>query len=160
MIADIGTRKGAKLENVSENSVWIKGLDWMHKDKSEFPVSTVNEIKLCTSEKSIYNEEILKNDYTDLSFSNQDTCNFAKSKNMSKHLEERYKFCNYLIDPNRFRLKKVINVLALVFLYISNLRFIVKQKNLATASISEIPVVSSQNEKKTEKYLVTEGRRH
>ena len=160
MIADIGTRKGAKLEDVSENSVWIKGLDWMHKDKSEFPVSTVNEIKLCMSEKSIYNEEILKNDYTELSFSNQDTCNFAKSKNMSKHLEERYKFCNYLIDPNRFRLKKVINVLALVFLYISNLRFIVKQKNLATASISEIPVVSSQNEKKTEKYLVTEGRRH
>ena len=29
MVADIGTRKGVKISEVTENSAWIKGLSWM-----------------------------------------------------------------------------------------------------------------------------------
>ena len=34
-------------------------------------------------------------------------------------ISERYKFSNYLIDPNRFRLRKVVRIVALVFLFIN-----------------------------------------
>ena len=32
MIADLGTRKGTKIEEVYEDSEWIKGYQWMKKD--------------------------------------------------------------------------------------------------------------------------------
>ena len=50
MIADMGTRKGPKISDVLGNSVWINVLKWMQKDKSEFPISTVDEINLSRSE--------------------------------------------------------------------------------------------------------------
>ena len=50
------------------------------------------------------------------------TCNFAKSENVKMVMEERYKFCNYIIDPNRFRLRKVVNMLALVLLFMKILK--------------------------------------
>ena len=37
-----------------------------------------------------------------------------KSKVDTKIVAERYKFADYIIDPNRFRLQKVVRVLALV----------------------------------------------
>ena len=46
MIADLGTRKGASLSDVDSKSIWINGVDWMKKDKSQFPVVTVQEVKL------------------------------------------------------------------------------------------------------------------
>ncbi|XP_066927641.1 uncharacterized protein [Clytia hemisphaerica] len=39
MIADIGTRKGATLKDVSRTSTWINGFDWMHLDHSQFPIN-------------------------------------------------------------------------------------------------------------------------
>ena len=29
MIADLGTRKGAKMVDISEGSTWVNGLPWM-----------------------------------------------------------------------------------------------------------------------------------
>ena len=49
MKADIGPRKGASLKDVNNNSTWINGFDWMKKDKSGFPMFTVEEIKLNSS---------------------------------------------------------------------------------------------------------------
>ena len=37
MIADIGTRRGAALEDISAESVWINGYPWMKLDVKEFP---------------------------------------------------------------------------------------------------------------------------
>ena len=51
MVADLGTRKGATVQQVSPGSPWIEGLPWMRKDSSEFPLSTVEDIKLSASEK-------------------------------------------------------------------------------------------------------------
>ena len=101
IIADIGTRKGAKLADVSDDSVWINGQDWMRKDISEFPVSTVDEIKLSQRETCQHDQEILKSNCRDLGFNSQITCNFASSKEKLEILKDRYKFCDYIIDPNR-----------------------------------------------------------
>ena len=42
MVADIGTRKGVKISEVTENSARIKGLNWMSEAKENFPVLTVD----------------------------------------------------------------------------------------------------------------------
>ena len=59
MIADIGTRKGASLKDVDNDSTWINGFGWMRKDKSQFPVLTVDEIKLDPSRVKDLTEEYL-----------------------------------------------------------------------------------------------------
>ena len=58
MVADIGTRKGAKVSDVLD-SAWINGLDWMRAQEKGFPVIiTVDEIKLDkTGLKSLRKEQ-------------------------------------------------------------------------------------------------------
>ena len=46
MVADLGTRKGAKISDVMEDRDWIKGLKWMSKPEEEFPIFTVEQINL------------------------------------------------------------------------------------------------------------------
>ena len=41
MIADIGTRRGAKIEQISPESKWVRGLPWMCGNPSNFPFSSV-----------------------------------------------------------------------------------------------------------------------
>ena len=43
-------------------------------------------------------------------------------KSVTEELGKRYKFSNYLIDPNKFRLRKVLRTLALVMLFIRNVK--------------------------------------
>ena len=44
MTADIGTRKGVKIKDISENSSWINGQNGAKYDN--FPIKSVKEIKL------------------------------------------------------------------------------------------------------------------
>ena len=46
MMPDIGTRRGAKISDVNENSPWICGLEWTKYDKEKFPVKSFREIRL------------------------------------------------------------------------------------------------------------------
>ena len=67
MIADLGTKKGARIEDIKDDSVWINGYDWMRMESSEFPVKTVEQIKLdCKELKSAYDEAIYKQSFEDL----------------------------------------------------------------------------------------------
>ncbi len=46
-------------------------------------------------------------------------------------VSERYQFCNYLVDPNKFRLRKVIRIVALIMRFIRNSRnAVMRKKNL------------------------------
>ena len=45
-IADLGTRKGARIEGLSEDSPWINGYPWMRLDEKDFPSKTVVDTKL------------------------------------------------------------------------------------------------------------------
>ena len=47
-------------------------------------------------------------------------------KSVTEELGKRYKFSNYLIDPNKFRLRKVLRTLASVMLFIRNVKKSVK----------------------------------
>ena len=50
MIADLGTRKGATIEDVGPNSKWINGYPWMSGEEKDFPLKTVDEIILSSAE--------------------------------------------------------------------------------------------------------------
>ena len=44
------------------------------------------------------------------------------SKTITKHLEARYEFSKYILDPNKFRFPKVVRVLTLVMLFFEKFR--------------------------------------
>jgi hypothetical protein len=46
MAADIGTRQGANLDDIGQDSTWRNGYPWMKLDLSKFPISTPGAIKL------------------------------------------------------------------------------------------------------------------
>ena len=110
MTADIGTRKGASLNDVDSNSLWINGFDWMSKDRTEFPVFTVDVIKLEPTKVNDLKNEYLKGDSKDFIWTNvlrnrlRAVSNYAK--NVFDELKERSTFSNYEIDPNKFRFRK------------------------------------------------------
>ena len=67
MIADLGTRKGTKIADISDDSYWINGLRWMSRDKSSFPVQSVTEIKLNKSDiEAIQGESFITNCMSDM----------------------------------------------------------------------------------------------
>lgn len=46
MLADITTRKGATLEDINQDSVWINGADWIKQDEKNVRLQTVSHIVL------------------------------------------------------------------------------------------------------------------
>ena len=119
MIADLGTRKGARIEDVGPNSPWIQGLPWMREEESEFPIKTIADIVLSGKEKSeISKESVLEE--IDLAESEE---NFTfLTKFVPNVVGERYKFSKYVINPNKHRFRTVVRILGLVFLFIKNVR--------------------------------------
>ena len=59
---------------------------------------------------------------------------YMSKKIDTQKLKETYEFLKYIIDPNKFRLRKVIRILALVMLFIRNLRKSVRTTETATSS--------------------------
>ena len=106
MIVDIGTRKGAKM-SVRSDSNWICGLTWMEGGECDFPIKTLKEIVLDNNEVGDLNKESIIIENWGL------TC-----KIVSDEYKNRYDFSQYLIDPNRFRFKNVVRVMALVYLFV------------------------------------------
>ena len=117
MIADLGTRKGATIDEVGPDSPWINGFEWMRGEKSLFPVMTASEIILSAKMK----QEALKECVPAESLLEHDLFQFYP--NYVPHtVKDYYKFSKYVIDPNRFRFKSVVRVLSLVLLFIKNIR--------------------------------------
>ena len=50
MMADIGTRRGATLEDVQPNSPWFNGLPWMKLPISDFPTQSAQDLRLSSAE--------------------------------------------------------------------------------------------------------------
>ena len=57
MIADIGTRKGAKSNDVTQNSAWISGMSWMRDNENNFPVKTAEEATLNNKDMNAVEQE-------------------------------------------------------------------------------------------------------
>ena len=138
MIADLGTRPGAKLNDVDQESEWINGLPWMHWHESEFPASTIEEIRLTAMEI----EEAKKENHIDLINSTSFT-----SQLVPDDVRSRYQFSKYLVDPNRYSYHTVVRVLAYVMKFIRVLKEKRKvkrklQNEINQNSIYQVPFLS------------------
>ena len=93
--ADIGTRSGATLADVSPDSIWQKGYDWMCKDSSEFPIQTYQSIKQTCIDASNKTSELI----TKVIKSTPESAHLSR---VQDNIKSRYQFSKYLIDPNKF----------------------------------------------------------
>ena len=59
MIADIGTRKGAKIKDIKQDSEWINGKPWMSMEECGFPLKTVQDISLSQGEANEIEKETI-----------------------------------------------------------------------------------------------------
>ena len=168
-IADMGTRRGSTIADVSSDSQWINGFDWMHGPRDQFPVFSVEEIKFQQTDVEAIRKESLRPEIVDVLFSHTqehplsylvDSSYAVIRKVDSKVLSERYKFADYVIDPNRFRLRKVVRVLALVMRFVRNfVKKWSKDKTVLVASNSAFSEFSKNilTDLSIDKYLVTCG---
>lgn len=127
MLADIGTRRGATINDVNKDSVWINGYDWMCGDQSSFPIKSSKDLRLSASEvEEVQNETQIQVHHTE--------CLPVKD------LEERYKFSNYLLDPNYRSFTAVVRIMAYVIRFCNLLRF---KKNSTSTSKQDLTSTST-----------------
>ena len=106
MIADIGTRRGASLEDVNQSSKWINGFQWMKLDVSQFPMKSVQDLHLSNSEIQEIEKEV---PYIKVEAHSVNTLD-----NASDEIMKRYVYSKYLIDPNRHSFNVVVRIMAYV----------------------------------------------
>ena len=125
MIADLGTRKGMTINDVGPNSKWINGFPWMRGHSKDFPLKTASEIVLDNEARTHASKECTIENH--MAMINALMCednlvvNHFSSRVVPEGVGDRYKFSQYLIDPNKFRFRKVVRILALVLLFVENL---------------------------------------
>ena len=124
-MADIGTRKGAKVKDISEGSVWMNGYEWASLPESEFPIKFVHEINLSAQDRKLCEAEklIINNDWINRELGIGAASHASISEANLVSIKNRLEFSKYIVEPNRFRLRKVIRIVSLVFLFIKNLKW-------------------------------------
>ena len=157
MIADMGTRKGATTSDVGPDSNWINGLPWMRGSVTDFPIKTAAEVVLENEAQMEARREFTVPDPIEkVKGSNDLVATYLPSRLVPKAVGDRYQFSNYIIDPNRFRFRKVVRVLGLVFLFLKKLMTRVKRQTrfLITHTSASIPKIITNNH---DRFLVTRG---
>jgi hypothetical protein len=154
-IADIGTRKGATLDCLGPDGVWTNGYEWMRGEEADFPVKTVEQVILDNEAKSeARKEKIIVDVLQDSYFVGHI---FIPEQHDPQEVGIRYKFCDYVIDPNKFRFRKVVRVLALVLKFVQNMLKILQRVSHVAGLNTEhfnLPDTFSHPESK---FLVTTG---
>jgi len=119
MVADIGTRRGATLEDVNQDSAWINGLPWMKTKFCDFPKKSSEDIKLNENEVSEINKK------------ESQICREAEVNvnQVNEEVIKRYKFSRYLLDPNQHSFTKVVRILAYVKRFCECLQRRINMKN-------------------------------
>ena len=116
MIADLGTRKGAKIVDVTPDSPWIQGLPWMRYKEANFPLKTADEIILSNQERMEVNKEGVLIGGEE---HRENPC--LTMKYVPEEVGDRYKFSKYLINPTRYRFRTVTRILGLVIFFLQKL---------------------------------------
>ena len=153
-IADLGTRKGAQIKDVGPESDWINGLPWMREDEESFPLIEVKQLVLTSNEKGDADKEKIVTDF-------QDECSLCfLGRSVPVEVGDRYKFSQYLIDPNKFRFETVLRILSLVFIFLEKLvekwnQRCGKNKSLAFLRKRDFSVCASNKINVTGHYFVT-----
>ena len=132
MPADLGTRRGAAIKDVGMGSVWQNGFTWMNNDTTSFPIKCYLDMKQDCKIASDRSNEVLeienvraKSQAERTVFSNK-ICETEVQNDLSK----------YLIDPNKFRFKKVVRIVAIVIKFTRNCRS--KAKAVSKQNILQI----------------------
>ena len=155
MVADIGTRKGARLEDVNPQSSWINSLPWMTSSEDKFPTKSVNQIKLSNSEIEVVTKEQLLNHGICDVFENSTTYKSvyisaeSDKKCIPEEVRKMYNFSNYIIDPNCYKFKMVINTFSLVIQFI---QIVFNKMKLRKASTSRPLMENSSAIREAENY--------
>ena len=147
MVADLGTRKGAKIKQIGPESPWNEGLSWMHGKESEFPIVSIEDIILSCKEKSEANKEKVLADCG--SFISQPAEFLHANRYVPKEVEERFKFSSYVVSPHRHRFRTVVRILSLVFLFIKKLCIKCKNGKFELLNAEQADTSSTQG-----KYIV------
>ena len=120
-MADIGTRKGCQIKDVEQNSLWINGHDWMHQERNQFPVQSVQDVILSNAELAEVMKEVnYARCYGDDPGQSGDVSSYLSI--VPDDVKDRYKISKYVIDPNRRDWAEVIRVIALVIRYLKILK--------------------------------------
>ena len=110
-IADLGSRKGAKIVDIGPDSPWINGYEWMRKAPDDFPLLSVDQIVLSRKEKAAADIEMMIVDSTDVA-----RCFLTRY--VPQDVGKRFKYSQYLVNPIRFRFRTVLRIVALVFIFV------------------------------------------
>ena len=114
MIADIGTRPGATIEDVTQDSLWVNGYDWMKMEKHQMPIKSIYEICLSGHSSSEFKKEMHE-------VSSQESY-LQYSEIIQSKIQQRMEFSSYIINPNKFRFDTVVRIVAIVLKFIKCLR--------------------------------------
>ena len=131
--ADVGTRGGVSIVDVCPGSEWIDGQDWMRGDGTDFPIRTAQEIILDNVAKDEARKEKIQIGVDAATCSHMDPPSqncpmYLPTRYVPDEVGLRYEHSKYIIDPNQFRFRKVVRILALVFLFLKNISRKVYQK--------------------------------
>ena len=122
MIADISTRRGATLRDISAESVWINGYPWMKLDVKEFPTKTIEEIKLDQQELNAINTETQIKSIESTDVLAESSTYIVHYKLDKEQIEKRYIYSQYLIDPNQHRFNTVLRIIVIIKRFIDKLK--------------------------------------
>ena len=142
-IADLGPRKGNKISDVLDNSVWVNGHKWAKGEISGFPILSFDKLKPSKEQLKTRENEVLKSDVVDFNWINKQLsvthlC-YGVTEGELNNVNDRYLFSCYIIDPNKYRFRKVVRIVALVILFVKNLKIRIK-KPISTGLIDyELP---------------------
>ena len=155
--ADIATRRGAKLADISPNSVWVTGHDWAKYEREKFPIKSVQSLKMSNNEVESFKKELLGNDLSDPEWIRQQMSenyyNSIGDRALDK-IGKRYKYAKYIVDPIKYRFKKVVRIVALVLLFVRNIKKKLKMKQRSLNKSYNLPALLSVC---NDRFLVTTG---
>ena len=120
MIADLGTRPGATIQDVDQDSNWNCGFPWMRLPVSEFPMKTCEEVKLDVAQAKEFNSELVIKKEVEVYEAEPSTSYITCARKVPDEVGKRYRFCNYLLDPNKHDFSKCVRIMALVNKFVRN----------------------------------------
>ena len=125
----------------------------MRGPEARFPIRTVDELKMSQQEEA----DALKEMVVMKTFHSRRKAEFDAFGD--KQIKLRYQLSQYLIDPNRYRFRKVVRVLALVLTFVykisKNVPKVRENKIFCHVSPTGLPNILTCSD---DKYLVTTGR--
>ena len=124
---DIGTRRTATIQDVGIGSPWQEGLPWMKEASTEFPLKTLDEIKLAAEEKISFDKELAVKSQ---SFTQ------CKDQLIRDRISDRLQYSDYLLHPNKFRFRSVVRIMALVFRFLLKISKKLKRSIFSLADYS------------------------